>query len=163
MEADDVHALSEQFNRGAPVPAVEPADLKQMWTAVRSHEAKFGCRPGHAVGAGALGFDQSSRGPGFAADFFAITTRQWLLGALVKRGVLKDYQRGAELDDRVFRAAATMPCNIDDLGEAMMPLKLADQPPEVVSQVKKECLEHGFDLDRPKVDVKFLAWMRDRC
>jgi len=163
MEANPWAELDEQFNKGAPVPAVDPADLMKIWVAVRSMEAEFGPRPGHAAGAGALGFDPSSRGPGFATEFFAITTRHWLLAALVDRGVLKDYQNGDELDEQVFRAAATMPCTIDDLGEAMMPLKLAGRPAEVVSHVKKDCLAHGFDLDNPKVDAKFLAWMRDSC
>ncbi|MCI0355448.1 MAG: hypothetical protein L0099_10490 [Acidobacteria bacterium] len=161
MEMDDIRALDEQFDKGLPVPAVSPADLKQAWLAVRAMEAEFGPRPGHAAGAGALGFDQSSRGPGFATEFFAITTRHWLLSALVDRGVLKDYQNVGQLDERVFRAAATVSFNKEDLAEAMIALKLAGSPAEVVAQVKKDFLAHGYDLDHPRIDRKFLAWMRE--
>ncbi|MGH9601117.1 MAG: hypothetical protein ACRD24_01900 [Terriglobales bacterium] len=163
MEIDDLRALDEQFDKGAPIPAVDPADVKQIWVAVRAMEAEFGPRPDHATGAAALGFDVSSRGPGFTAELFFISTRHSLLATLVDRGVLRDYQNGDELDERVFRAAATVPFIRDELLVAMMALKLAEHPAEVVAKVKKDFLAHGYNLDKPRIDSKFLAWMRDRC
>ena len=163
MQTNPWAELDEQFDRGAPVRAVDPADVKQVWVAVRAMEAEFGPRPDHATGAAALGFDVSSRGPGFATELFIIGIRHSLLVTLVDRGVLRDYQNGDTLDERVFCAAATVPFKKEDLAEAMIALKLAGSPAEVVTQVKKDFLAHGYDLDNPKVDAKFLDWMRDSC
>ncbi|MGH9602571.1 MAG: hypothetical protein ACRD24_09310 [Terriglobales bacterium] len=77
--------------------------------------------------------------------------------------MLRDYQNGDTLDGRVYRAAATVPFKKDELLEAVMALKLTEHPAEVVAQVKKDFLAHGYDLDHPTIDSKFLAWMRESC
>ncbi len=163
MDADDVRALADQFDKGAAIPAVQPAELKEMWEAVRRMEAEFGSRPDHATGLGALGFDLSSRRLGFAVEAYVIGLRQSLLATLVERGVLRDYQHGDELDELVFRAAATVPFKQEDLYVAIMAVKLVEAPADVMAQVKKDFREHGYDLDRPAIEGRFLAWMRDSC
>ncbi|MGH9510301.1 MAG: hypothetical protein ACRD2Q_06090 [Terriglobales bacterium] len=160
MDIDEVRALDEQFEKGAPVPEAAPADVKQAWVAARALEAEFGPRPDVATGLGALGFDQSSLS---ATQFLVIGMRHWLLATLAERGVLRDYQNGDTFDERVYRAAATLPFKRDELLEAVMALKLAASPLEVAAQVKKEFLAHGYDLDHPAIESKFLAWMRDSC
>jgi len=65
----------------------------------------------------AYGFEAASAGP---ERFLPIQWRHKLT-ALVQRGVLDDYKHGEELDEKVFRAAATIPCDKNDLAEAMLP------------------------------------------
>src|SRR6266567_6003942 len=66
----------------------------------------------------AYGFEAASAGP---ERFLPIQWRHKLMSALVQRGVLDDYKHGEELDEKVFRAAATIPCDKNDLAEAMLP------------------------------------------
>jgi uncharacterized repeat protein (TIGR03803 family) len=61
-----------------------------------------------------------------------------LLDALVERGSLIDYMENESLRKQVFAAAATIPCDKNDLGEAL-------------------------DLDQPKVGQKFIEWMSSHC
>jgi len=97
-------------------------------------------------------------------EFFPVSWRHQLLSFLVERGVLNDYKHGEELDERVFRAAATMPpCDLHDLGEAMLPLALAQAPPEIMAKTKEEMLAHGCDPKKPNLDQKSLDWLRHNC
>ncbi len=163
MDADDVKALADQFDKGAPIPAVQPAELKEMWDAVRHMEAQYGPRPDHATGLAALGFDLSSRRAGFAVDAYVIGLRQSLLATLLERGVLRDYQNGEELERRVFQAAATVPFKQEDLYVSMMAVKLVEASADVAARVKKDFLDHGYNLDHPAIEERFLAWLRDSC
>jgi hypothetical protein len=45
------------------------------------------------------------------ADVGAVWVRSALLGLMVKQGVLADWQHGTQLNDGVYRVAATMPLN----------------------------------------------------
>ncbi len=160
MDFDELLALQKQFEKGAPVPAVDSSDIKRVWVAHKAMEAEYGPRPDTATGLGALGFDQSSL---TASDLHGLSTRHQLLITLFGRGVLPQYQNGDDLDERVFRAAATVPFNYEEWAEAMMALKIPEYPPEAVAKVKQDFRDHGYDLDHPKIDAKFLAWMRDGC
>ena len=75
---------------------------------------------------------------------------------------MNDYKHGEELDEKVFRAAATMPCDLHDLGETMLPLALAQSPAEIVAKAKEEMLACGLDPEKPNLDGKFLSWLRDK-
>ncbi len=77
--------------------------------------------------------------------------------------MLRNYQNGDDLDERVFRAVATVPFNYEEWAESMMGLEIADYPGEVVAHVKQQFRDHSYDLDHPKIDAKFLAWLRDSC
>lgn len=93
-------------------------------------------RPGGAIGLSvfaAYGFEAASASPEVRVP---IQLRCQLLAALVERGVLKDYPHGEELDERAIRAAATMPCDKSDLGEAMFPQMLATYSAETVENPK---------------------------
>jgi len=47
----------------------------------------------------------------------ALTTRASLLSALLKRGVLSEFESNDELNEIVFRAAATMHMDSTDIGQ----------------------------------------------
>lgn len=118
-------------------------------------------KPGGATGlavAAAYGFEAASSSPELRVP---IELRCQLLAALVERGVLKDYLHGVELDERAISAAATMPCDKIDLGEAMIPQMLATYSAETVEKVKEEMRAGGCDPDKPNVDRKFLEWLRN--
>jgi hypothetical protein len=63
----------------------------------------------------------------------------------------------------VFAAAATIPCDKNDLGEALAQRMLRNSSPDVVERTKDEALQAGWDLDRPKVGETFIEWMRSHC
>jgi hypothetical protein len=67
---------------------------------------------------------------------------------------MKDYLHEEELDERAIRAAATMPCDKIDLGEAMFPQMLATYSAETIEKVKSEMRAAGYDPDKPNVDAK---------
>ena len=64
---------------------------------------------------------------------------------------------------RVFAAAASFPCNKNDLGEAMMHKMLRDSPPDVVQSAYEEYRQAGYDPEHPKVAERFKRWMHDNC
>jgi hypothetical protein len=66
---------------------------------------------------------------------------------------------GEELDEKVFHAAATIPCNKDDWAGVLAQLGLAQSSAEVVAKAKEEM----DDTDKPSIDGKFLHWLRDNC
>lgn len=157
--ADATRAVYERFDAGAPIPPVSPSDLKNLWDVSRRMNANMPPRPGGATGlaiAAAYGFEAASASPEVRVP---IQLRCQLLAALVERGVLKDYLRGEELDERAIRAAATMPCDKIDLGEAMIPQILATYPPETFEKAKEEMRAGGYDPDKPQIDSKFLDWL----
>jgi hypothetical protein len=56
-----------------------------------------------------------------------LSSRHQLLSFLVERGMLNDDKHGKRIGRKgVFRAAATMPCDIHDLDETVLPLALED-------------------------------------
>jgi hypothetical protein len=120
-------------------------------------------RPNVAIGLGvyvAYGLEAASARP---EQMMSIGFRLELLSALASRGVLNEYKHGEELDEKVFRAAATIPFNKHDLGEAMLPLRLAQLPADVVAKWTEAMRAEGRDPDKPNVDGKFLDWLRDSC
>jgi hypothetical protein len=153
-------AMIKQLNEGAPIAPVSASDVKQLWDATRRMNSDMppssDVRIGLAVYA-AYGFEAASAGP---EQFMPIQWRHRLMSALVERGVLDDYKHGEELDEKVFRAAATIPCNKEDIGETMMPLIFAQISAEDAQKAKQEMLAGGYDPDKPNIDRKFLDWLR---
>ncbi len=156
-----LQAVIKQFNDGAPIAPVSASDIKQLWDATRRMNADM--PPSAEVRAiglsvyAAYGFEAASAGP---EQFMPIQWRHTLMSALVERGVLDDYKNGGELDEKVFRAAATIPCNKEDIGETMMPLVFAQISAEDGKKAKEEMLAGGYDPDKPNIDGKFLDWLR---
>jgi len=156
-------AVGEQFNSGAPIPTVTVSDMKQMWDAMRRMSAEVPTRPNTAIGVGVYalyGVEAASRG---AEHFFPVMLRHTLLSALVDKGVLREHLTGESLDEKAFRAAATMPCDKNDLAEALLERMLAQSPPDVVAKAQAEMSAVGYDPNKPKVVAKFLAWLSDHC
>jgi len=83
------------------------------------------------------------------------------LTALVERGLLREYRSGNELDDRLYQAAATMPCNKEDLAEALVLLRLSLAPEEIAAKAREELRAHGYDPDKPAIDAKFQSWLTE--
>jgi hypothetical protein len=94
---------------------------------------------------------------------FALMARYALLDALVERGTLNDYMDDESLRKRAFAAAATIPCDKNDLGEALAQRTLRNSTPDVVERTKEEARQAGWDLDRPKVGEKFIEWIHSHC
>jgi hypothetical protein len=88
-----------------PIPEVDPTALRQFHEKIveQSREA----RPGGAIGLSALGLGRSISGE----DAGPLCVRNWVLGIALMQGLLADGQQGAELDDSVYRVAATIPAN----------------------------------------------------
>jgi hypothetical protein len=158
MEAHDkrVRAIFKQFTDGAPIPPVNVRDLKQVWEATRRMNADMPPNPNRQVGLGAYVAYGVEAAAGPPEELFPIGWRYQLLASLVERGVLNDYGRGEELDEQVFRVAATMPCDKNDLAETMLPMLLAKSAPEHVANAKEAMLAGGYNPERPNIDSKFL-------
>ncbi len=163
MEPDDMRRVVEQFNSGAPMPTVEFSDIKQTWPVMKRMVAEARSRPNVAIGLGAYaaaGVDVASRSP---VQMMAVAMRQQFLNSLLERGVLSNYVHGDDLNDEVFLAAASMPFDKEDLAEALLLLKLSQDPAEIVAEAKEKLRQQGYDPDHPRIDAKFLAWLRERC
>jgi hypothetical protein len=152
-------AVAETFNSGAPIPPVNAFDIRQMWDASRRMNAEMSLDPNHAVGLGvyaAYGVEAASTRP---EQFILVHLRHSLMSDLVGRGVLNDYMQGEELDEKVFHAAATIPCSKDDWAGVLVQLSRAQSSAGVVEKAKEEIR----DTDKPSIDGKFLHWLRDNC
>ncbi len=159
----EVKSLVDKFNAGAPIPPVSAADIKQMREAIRRMNADMPPRPSVATSLAVFAAYGVEAASGPLEQFMAIQNRHGLMSALVERGVLNDYMHGEELDEKVFRAAATMPCNRDDMAEAMLPRLLTQVSAEDAEKAKKGMRAEGHDPDKPNVDIKFLDWLSNNC
>ena len=146
--------LERITREGGPIPCVDPADMKKMWRFVRD------CPATKTIGFGvfaALGLsDPTLDGAG------VLGVRLMLLRDLFERGILDDYLTDGEISDEIFRATATLPCDWEDCCEARMQLHLKQSSEETISKTKETFMAHGYNLDEPKIDSKFLAWVRDQ-
>jgi hypothetical protein len=157
-----VLALVQQFNAGAPIPPVSASDLKQLWEVTKRMNADMPPRPNVAIGAGvfaAYGIDFVHE----AERFMSAQTRLELLSNLLARGVLSEFTRGEELDDKLFDAAATIPICKTDLAEAMLPRLLAESPADVAAKAAEEMRAGGYDPASPSIDGKFIDWLSTKC
>lgn len=81
------------YRDGEPIPAVDPEDVKRVWKLIPPW------RPGND--------QQSACSPG--ADVSAVTLRTNMIDTLNTHELLTPWKHGEELDDAVFRVAATFP------------------------------------------------------
>ena len=81
---------------GKPIPPVDPEDVKRCW------HLKPPWVPGHD--------HQSACSPG--ADVAAVSERWGMIDTLTNFKLLTPWQHGEELDDAVFRIAATFPLHV---------------------------------------------------
>jgi len=93
------------YEDGEPIPPVDPEDVKQVWKLIPPW------RPGND--------QQSACSPG--ANVTAVTRRSNMIGTLKIYKLLTPWQHGEELDDAVFRIAATFPIQTYKQWGYMMP------------------------------------------
>jgi hypothetical protein len=112
MTSDELNQQSRLLNeffvgvqQDRPIPEVDPTELKRFHENVIEQSREAG--PGAAIGLSALGLGQSISGE----DAGPLCVRNWLLGIALMQGLLSDGQQGTELDDSVYRVAATIPAN----------------------------------------------------
>lgn len=159
--AEETSDFFERFNReGGMVPAANPDHIKMMWNRMRDVELVR--RSGKTSGLGAIGIDASFLGESARDNLAALTLRLGLLRSLLERDVLRDYLQGDEVPDEVFAAAADIPCDKEEISEAMLQLVMKQRPDADCSELKHEMIAHGYDPNAPKIDSKFLMWLRKR-
>ncbi|HTM39569.1 MAG TPA: hypothetical protein VL177_01585 [Terriglobales bacterium] len=101
--------LMDHLNAGKLVPAVDPGDLKVLWHFFEDHDLLDGKK---ALGAGAWNAFGMADKLSHDADLDILQVRVALLAGLRQEGIVKPWQRGTELEDRIFRVAATLASNI---------------------------------------------------
>jgi hypothetical protein len=107
--AEATRAVYEQFNAGAPIPAVNLSDLKNLWEVSRRMNAGMPPKPGGAIGLSifaAYGFEAASASPEVRVP---IQLRYQLLAALVERGVAITGVKGRQSVIVYFGANSGMP------------------------------------------------------
>jgi hypothetical protein len=156
FKRETADAAMKQFDAGEPLPAVDPDYLRRMW------EIMPGLAENKATGLGAI-----AGGMGVSAEVLqgapmvALMMRAMLLKALAARGILREYEEGDSMRAEVFRAAATVPCNKEDLAEALVLERLAKLLPEQAESVLQAMRAEGYDPQHPRIDAKFLAGVRE--
>lgn len=159
MTRDDDGAAADRVNAGEPIAPVEAFLIETAWelsnrlAPTKQHSVGFDlvAMAGNNPNLPALGPDQR----------LAFSLRYGLLDALLQRGILDSYMEEAELRRKVFAAAASLPCDKNDLGEAFFLKRLRESPPDVAEKMTEEARQAGYDPDHPKLDEKFTAWMSD--
>lgn len=161
MQSNDVRAATEHFNTGAEIPSVEPFAIEKLWEAIRSIPKEQ--RQNTAMGLGFLAQGDPDCLPQSPELQVAMTLRYTLLDALVERGILDTCIEDESMRKKVFSAAASFPCNQEDLGELLMQRLLRDSPPDAAQKTTEELRQAGYDPGNPKVGERFIEWMRNNC
>ena len=156
MLEDPMNTATERINAGEQIPEVSPSAIEKIWTNVSripKAQRKHVCIGIEAVAVGQPELLES------AEQQVAMMTRYMLLDALLERGILAEYMEDEPLRQKVFAAAASIPCDKNDLGEAMAEKVLGDATPEQRQEMEKAFSEAGYDPDHLKIADKFLEWM----
>lgn len=161
MQDDAFGAATERINSGAEIPTVSPSLIEHLWVAISRIPKPQSQHT--AIGLGAFALCDPDALPKNPEQRVAMMARYALLDALVERGILSEYMEDEALRKKVFAAAASLPCNKNDLGEALAEKLLRDSPPERLEEAQKELSEAGYDPTHLKVAEKFIEWMHDRC
>jgi hypothetical protein len=159
---EPMHSLMAQINAGAPIPQVSAVDVKQIWHAIRQMSAA-GRPPRPDVAIGLSIFE--AYGVVCAAEptrFMAAQWRHMLLADLVDRGLLAEWVRNGEPDERVFEAAATVDCSLEDLGRATLKT-LGQTDADFAAHATETLRAQGQDLEHPEIERRFVELLRDKC
>jgi hypothetical protein len=156
MQDDDGVAVA-RLNAGEPIAPVELSLIERAWNRLSQLDKDQPQRIGiHLMAVAGNDPNLSSLSPD---QRIAFTFRYALVAALIKAGILDRYMEDAKLRPKVFAAAASMPCDKNDLGEAMALKRLRESPPDVVEKMTEEMKQAGYDPDHPKLGEKFISWM----
>jgi hypothetical protein len=155
MQNDDA-AAAARVNAGEPVAPVEFSLIERAWNRLSQLATDLPQRVGHLMAVAGNHPDLSSLSPD---QRIAFTVRYAQLDALIRAGVLDRYIEDATLRQKVFAAAATLPCDISDFGEVMALKRLRESPPDVVEKMTEEMRQSGYDPDHPKLGENFIFWM----
>ena len=157
-DLEGLEAATDRLNAGAQIAQVEPSLIEHMWKALSRIPRNQGQPTGFV--AARLEPDLAPRNP---EQKLAMMARYALLNALIERGILDDYMKDETLREKVFAAAARLPCDKNDLLEAVAERVLQQSPPGITQQTKEDLAHLGYDPQHLKVADKFIAWMRDNC
>lgn len=161
MHTDDLRAATERLNAGAEIPNVEPSLIEYLWEAISRIPREK--RKNTAIGLGVFARGDPNRLPQNPELHVAMMVRYALLDALIERGILREYMENESLRKKVFVAAASFPCNKNDLSEALAQRVLRESPPDIAQKVIEEFRQAGYDPDNPQVAGRFIVWLRDNC
>lgn len=163
MQEDDQHAgmnaAVERLNAGDPIPPIDPSLLEHVWEIMSRVPREQ--RENRAIGLGAFAMCDPNREPASPEQQVALMARLILLDALDERGVLNEYMGDESSRKKVFAAAASLPCDKNDLGEALAQKHLRESPPDEAAKFREELRNEGLDPDHPKVGKRLMEWMKE--
>ena len=160
MNTDGLNLAAEQINAGAQIQMIEPSQIDHVWEVLS--RIPVDRRTNTAIGLTAV-CGNLQFAPKSPEGQVALMFRYALLDALLARGILNDYMNDELARKQVFAAAGTLPCNKNDLAEALANRLLRDAPPEVAERTREEMKNAGWDIDPPKIGEKFIEWLRSHC
>ena len=97
--------------QGTAVPSVDVDDLKRL------HDLGVETTKRSCGKDGILSVESVARACSSEADLPAVWLRHTQLRSLVRKGLLEEWQHGTDLDDVIFRLAATIPLSGAELDE----------------------------------------------
>ncbi len=166
MKPDDLNAHRERFEAaaakleaGEPLPEIDPVWIERTWEITRQRPIELGRNCAMGLSAVAGGDPQN---PQITPEQqLALTVRYLLLDTVAQQGVLDEYLHDESKRHKLFAAAATIKCDKNDFGEAMIQKQLRESSPEAVDKLKENLKLEGYDPDHPAIYAKFLAWLQE--
>jgi hypothetical protein len=157
MEIIDLSAAMARFDAGVQVSSIEPSQIEHVLEIVSRVPKDLPQNTATDLIGLCGNADFVPKDPD---EQVALMMRFSLLNALMKLGVLNDYMKDDAGRKQVFAAAATIPCDKDDLTEVWFALMLRDAPRELIERTKEEANHAASEPDRPKISEKFIGWIR---
>jgi hypothetical protein len=100
---ESFRALIKAAEQGAVIPSVTADDLKRL------HELRVEMTRRYSGKDGVVSLNSMARACSPGANLPAVWLRHSQLQLLVRKGLLAKWQHGTDLDDAVYRLAATIP------------------------------------------------------
>ena len=166
MTPDDLNSHRERFeaavaklNAGEPFPEVDPDWIERTWEITRQRPLEHG--QNRALGLGSVAASNPQQSQITAEQQIALAVRCLLLEEVALQGVLDEYLHDESKRHKLFAAAATIKCDKNDFGEAVIQKQLRESAPEAVEKLKEDLKLEGQDPDHPAIYAKFLAWLQE--
>jgi len=105
QQLEAFRALIRAAEEGAAIPPVTEDDLRRL------HQLCVDMTKRYSGKDGVVSLDLMGRACSPGANLPAVWLRHTQLRSLVRQGLLAEWQHGTNLDDVVFRVAATVPMN----------------------------------------------------